>query len=515
MSILDHLKDQSQRQRVGAVGPDARSSDLSSPISESLGDESAPGAATDPPEKSAAASEGIAVSAAYYADWIERLENARTLLPTEAEAFLKNALQQAPADDARIFALAGGSVLLFQDVANWLKLRKALQEETGRIASGEVPPEVARHWLRQLGPPGSRGAVEWADHCRRVADAAEPVGMGLDPLLVAGLQAHPDWARAYLQCGSAKARLGKAHLWVKAGAKPEPKTGKGSHEIPSMGNAEPKNREPANRAATVDLPSHPAPDGSATRKDAIPPPASPPFPSGIPPGTPFATGVAPGTGVGLALGGLAGGFVGGVVGGLKAAVTQAFSKAARVTTAPSPAADGLCEPEPLSRSLVADAESALATLAQAAHHLQRHPTLAVFWRVVDQQAHTRFAGDRAAMFQDLAGRPTHPLRAMFERQRCADPDVARRYEQAQAAFERLQVAWTACARAHQNAGRWAPSPEQLQTLRAACRQVPPGSDRPALIEQVEHLLQALASIVRQAFHRDCAPARSPSTAPAP
>ena len=522
MSILDHLKDQSQRQRGGAVSADAMSSDFPDSTSGPFRDQNTldavyltTGAPVKPISSEAVvAAERASVSTTYYADWIERLEKAQTLPPPQAEAFLKNALQQAPSrsrppsDDARMFALAGGSILLFQDVADWLKLRWALQEATGDIMHGKVPPEVARYWLRELGSAEHQSASQWVDHCRRVADAAIPVGMGLDPRLVAGLQTHPAWARAYLHCGSVKTRLGETHRWVKRGVKPEPDPGKGNPEAPSRNNAGTGHGETTNSAATANPPSGPA-KKSASWREIVPVSTSSPLPLENPTGTPFAAGIAPGTGVGLALGGWAGGFVRGVVGGWKTAVNQAFAQAARVTTM----ADGCGESEPLVHARVADAERALAALIEKTQRLQRHPTLAAFWRVVDQQARIRFAGDRAAVFQDMARRSTHPLRAMFERQRRADPDLARCYAQVHVAFEALHRAWETGVQMSPPAARWTPSPEQIETLRAACRHVPPDSEHPALIDRVERLLQVLTQTVRHAFAGSHAPAHDPSPAP--
>ena len=235
-----------------------------------------------------------------------------------------------------------------------------------------------------------------------------------------------------------------------------------------------------------------------------------------------------GAGVGLVLGGLAGGLVGGVVSGLKAGAAHALAGATRMVSgaAPSPLSpDGFRAKlanvqtharERQTRHAQREAEGALAEFARSAEGLQRHPTLTAFWRDVDQQAGTRFQGNRAAVFQEMAGRAAHPLRVMFDRQTRTDPDVALHYVQAHAAFERLQTVWAACAQAHQKTGQgWAPSPEQMQTLRAACRRVPPSPDRPPLVEQAERLLRALVQTLRQAFDRMRPPAAGSTAAPAP
>ena len=289
MSILDHLKDQSQRQRGSAVSVDAMSSDFPDSTCGPFRDQNTPDVGcltTDAPIKpisseAVAAAECASVSTAYYADWIERLEKARTLPPSQAEAFLKNALQQAPSssrpprDDARMFALAGGSILLFQDVADWLKLRWALQEATGDIMHGKVPPEVARYWLRELSPAEHQTASQWADHCRRVADAAIPVGMGLDPRLVAGLQTHPAWARAYLHCGSVKTRLGETRPRVKQGVKPEPDPGRSNPEVPSRNNGGTGHGETMNSAVTANPQTGPAKKSTSWRETVPVSPSSP------------------------------------------------------------------------------------------------------------------------------------------------------------------------------------------------------------------------------------------------
>lgn len=241
-----------------------------------------------------------------------------------------------------------------------------------------------------------------------------------------------------------------------------------------------------------------------------------------PPAHGMAAGQAPGASMGQTLGNLAGGLAGGLVGGLKSGLSQAFSSLKNVRTPVSdrsahnaPAEFGTSALDPLARSARGTAENALAEFAEAAHGLEQHPHLSTFWREVGAQADTRFGGNRAAVLDAMAADPDHSLQAMFNHQTRVNPDVSLRYEEAHAAFERLQTAWNRCMKAHQNIGKvWAPSFEQSQTLRTACRWVPPGPDRPSLVQETERLLRTLAQTVRQAFDRLRTAAHSSSTAPA-
>ncbi len=558
--ILDDLKKRTVQQRAGAVSPDPGSGGLiregasdaerpitnppTQPASSGKASESANEPDPSKPTRNQARAGPSTVNAAggparpsatagratpaYYAYWIGQLRTLEGLSPDAAAAAVHAAIRHAPAnrrpptEDARLLVLAGGQALPYREVIGWLTLRAALNDH-----EGVVDPEVARYWLRQLGTPAATLTTPdpaWSARCRHIAGAAVKVGQGLSPATVAALAAHPEAARGYLRCAGAKARLSEVDARVvaleAAGNQPDHPTGHDQPTAPAQPAAR-RGSEQSPPVAGVDPNAAEPPSATSTSKER-------PLP--IPPttGSPPVFGATPGAGVGLALGNLAGGLVGGVVGGLKAGAAQAWSSAARtgagetlVPLTPDWFRNKVTDVrnharEHRARHAVEAAERGLAEFAKAARHLHQHPTLAAFWREVDQQAASRFRGDRTAVLQEMAAHSSHPLRALFERQARADPDVALRYEQAHAAFARLQTAWQACAHAHRQVGPgWAPSPEQTRTLRAACRQVPPAPDRPALVEQAERLLRALAQAVRQAFQRNRAPTAGPSTAPAP
>jgi len=452
---IDPLKEQSRQRRRGAApaAPPERESPDDRPAA-------AEGEAPEPPPAAApSGASGASGASGYCAFWIERLESVQGLPPVAAAAAVRDALRAAPAphrppeDDARLFAAAGGRELPYGDVVAWLRLRAAAP-----AAERTLEPEVARFWRDRLGPPPASGAdaVAWSSRCRAAAGAAARVGRSLDPATVAALAAHPDAALGYLSCAASPVH---------------------------------RSAEPA-----AEPPSAPA-DGP--KPAGFPPPAAPVT-------VPAAFGTtAAGSRVGFALGGLVGDVVGGVVDGFKAGVAG-VSKfgfrpgAADEKTTGFRARDG----DPELRRAAADAERALAAFAEAARQLDDHPQLTLFWREVDLQAGERFAGARDGVLREMATRHWHPLHRLFERHAREDPDVALHHWRALDAFGRLQATWKACALAHQNRGeRWAPAPEQTDALRAACRRTPAAGGQPALVDQAERLLRALAQAVREACAR--------------
>lgn len=526
MSTLDHLKAQTEKQRIPVVLPDrlpgeedfdsggAATVTPNAKAAAGNAQEEALAADLDPeadPRRARAGPSIEPISAAYYSYWIEQLEKAHAGSPEFAESFLNAALQNAPlggwpsVDDQRVFGLAGGTLLPFQDVAHWLKLRAVVQAAMGRPVGGGVSPDIAQYWLRQLGPLErieKESTAAWRDRCQHIGQAADRIGKGLPPALVVGLQAHPEWARAYLKCGSAKARLAQVDTRIPAGRRAD-----AERESPIA----PDPTDDRGQGAAT-------PDPTASSPD--PPPASPVIPSGNWPVAGLASGAG---GVGGTLGALAGRWIGGTVAGWKAGFARAVSGAAPLGRS----ADGLREKRAAGpadtreweiHTALAGAQQALTDFTQASQQLQGHPHLVAFWREVDQRAATRFQGDRAALFREMGGgsaNPSHPLRGWLEKSLKADAHLALRYEEAYAAFDRLQAAWRHCAQVHQTAGRrWVPLTEQTTALRAACRQVPPGPDRPVLAEQAERLVRTLVEAIRQAFRRTRPTANGSTAAPA-
>ena len=469
--VLDELKKRSSRQRAGAVSPDPP--------------------ARDPIREDPAAS----VLTGYCRYWIERLGALHEWPRDTAVAAVREAIRNAPVDyrpsveDARLFVWAGGQEGSYREVVGWLKLRDRLTD-----GEGTLDPEVACHWLRQLGAPPTAPDPAWTERCRRIAAEAVQVGKGLSPATVAALEADPEAACGYLRCSGAKARWGEADARVTGREAPDP-----SPDRP------PETDPPAAVAAPARPPAPPA--FGSPGMDTVP-----------------VVGMAPGAGVGLALGGLVGGLFGGAVAGLKAAVSPAVTRAAPVgsgSTAGSP--KGFRDPVAGVRDRVraqhvrraaAEAEDALTEFVRSARYLSQHPQLASFWREIDRRADACFAGDRAGALQEMAGQPLHPLRLLFKRLTRADPDVALHHGRAHTAFERLQSTWESCAATHRKLGtEWAPSAEQLRALRAACQQVPPAEDRPVLVEQAERWLRALTQTLQRAFQR--ADPRAAARPPAP
>lgn len=461
MSSIDRLKEKSRQRRGAAV---------SDPLERERADDPPP---ADPDGAPSPAREPDPRSdlSEYRAFWIGQFEALKDRPPPAVAAAVRDALRDAPAayrpteEDARLFAAVGRD-LSCGDVLGCLRVRAA-------ESAAEVPPDpaAARFWVARLGRPGSNAdPSSWSARCREVARAAEPLGHGLPAPVTAALAAHPGAALGYLNCAALAARAS-------------------------------------------------APSTGATDSDPAAAPLSPPSPlTSIPPP---AGARATGSGVGLALGGVVGGLAAGVVNGFKAGLDHTF----KIGAPPSPprfspawfrqlaaAHQQDAGARELQRA-AAESERALAEFASAARQLRAHPQLSSFWREVDRQAESRFAGARAGVLQEMAGQRLHPLRLLFERQARDDPDVALHHQRALSAFERVKVQWDACALAHRERGQgWAPSPEQSAALREACQKTPAAHGQPSLVEQAERLMRSLAQAVNQAFRRAPAPGagRTPS-----
>ncbi|MEI2806778.1 MAG: hypothetical protein V9G18_12810 [Albidovulum sp.] len=476
---FDHLKAQSQRVRGGAV-PGERPPIAESPTPPGDVDSARATGTTVPPATPPAAftvaSEAspdapTAPEATYFDDWIAQLTALDGLSPEAAQTALRQALQHAPRhrrpsdEDARLFATAGTSTLPYTAVIDWLKIRKAVD-----VHAGCLPHDTARHWLRGMATVSESTADGgWATRCRELAHAAERAGHGLPPVLVEVLAAQsPAAVAGYLRCAALKTRLGEAAMR----STPPP--------------------SPSTTAEAVSSPSATAQE--AGEGPAHPPPASP-WAS-----NPTVSGHPTGGGVGTTLGQFAGGVLGSAVAGFKTGFKSGFYRVVKRSAAATPS-------DPAAR-----AEQALADFEAASRHLERHPHLAAFWREVDRLAQRGGDGRRATVLHELGAQPRHPLRACFERQQAADPDLALRHERAYQAFARLQTVWTHTTHAARADGSgWSPSPAQQSRLRAACLSVPPATDRPVLVECAERLLRDLVHILRQAFQRP----RAGTAGPAP
>ena len=483
---FDHLKAQSQRVRGGAV-PGERPPIEVSPTEP--GDvETAPATGTPPsPATPAAASTAaraaspdapIAPEAAFFDDWIAQLTALNGLSPAAAQSVLRQALQHAPShrrpsdEDARLFATAGTSTVPYAAVIDWLKIRKAVDVDAGRL-----PHDTARHWLRGMATVDG----DWATRCRTLAHTAERAGHGLPPVLVEVLAAQPPAAVAgYLRCAALKTRLGEAAM--RSTPPPPPATEKDSPPSPA---AEKDSPPSAAMAAKPEAPAGP-----------VPPPNAPPWASNPPvSGHPIGGG-----GVSTTLGQFAGGVLGSAVAGFKTGFKSGFYRVVERSSA-TPGTD----------RAAARAEQALADFEAASRPLERHPHLAAFWREVDRLAQRSADGQRSTVFREVNAQPRHPLHALFERQKAADPDVALWHERAHMAFERLQAVWTQTTRALMTDGTgWSPTPAQQDRLRAACLGVPPATDRPVLVACAARLLRDLAFVLRQAFQRPRAGTANPA-----
>ena len=449
---FDHLKAQSQRVRGGAV-PGERPPIEVSPTEP--GDvETAPASAASTAASAASPDAPTAPEVAFFDDWIAQLNALNGLSPAAAPSALRQALQHAPShrrpsdEDARLFATAGTSTVPYTAVIDWLKIRKAVDVDAGRL-----PHDTARHWLRGMATVDG----DWATRCRTLAHTAAQTGHGLPPVLVEVLAAQPPAAVAgYLRCAALKKRLGEAAM----------------------------------RSADIPRPSTTAQEAgegpARVGEGPVPPPNAPPWASNSSvSGHPIGGG-----GVSTTLGQFAGGVIGSAVAGFKTGFKSGFYRVVKRSAAATPS-------DPAAR-----AEQALADFEAASRPLERHPHLAVFWREVDRLAQRSADGQRSTVFREVNAQPRHPLHALFERQKAADPDVALWHERAHAAFERLQAVWTQTTRASMTDGTgWSPSPAQQSRLRAACLGVPPVADRPALVEGAERLLRDLALVLRQAFQR--------------
>ncbi|MEZ5579359.1 MAG: hypothetical protein R3F40_08065 [Candidatus Competibacteraceae bacterium] len=472
---FDHLKAQSQRVRGGAV-PGERPPIEVSPTEP--GDvETAPASAASTAASAASPDAPTAPEAAFFDDWIAQLNALNGLSPAAAQSALRQALQHAPShrrpsdEDARLFATAGTSTVPYAAVIDWLKIRKAVDVDAGRL-----PHDTARHWLRGMATVDG----DWATRCRTLAHTAARAGHGLPTVLVEVLAAQPPAAVAgYLRCAALKTRLGEAAM--RSTPPPPPAAEKDSPPLPA---AEKDSPPSAAMAAKPEAPAGP-----------VPPPNAPPWASNPPvSGHPIGGG-----GVSTTLGQFAGGVLGSAVAGFKTGFKSGFYRVVKRSAAATPS-------DPAAR-----AEQALADFEAASRPLERHPHLAAFWREVDRLAQRSADGQRSTVFREVNAQPRHPLHALFERQKTADPDVALWHERAHMAFERLQAVWTQTTRASMTDGSgWSPTPAQQDRLRAACLGVPPATDRPVLVECAARLLRDLAFVLRQAFQRPRAGTANPA-----
>ena len=146
----------------------------------------------------------------YFAYWIRQLRLADELPSALANRLVRAAIHAAPPAcrpppvEAWMFERATDhdDELDCPLLVGWLRRRRVLGDEAGAL-----DPETARYGYGQRGaPPRSRHA-RWVRRCQAVARAAEPLGFGLPPRLVAAFCAHPAWAHAYLRCATFKAWL--------------------------------------------------------------------------------------------------------------------------------------------------------------------------------------------------------------------------------------------------------------------------------------------------------------------
>ena len=482
---FDHLKAQSQRVRGGAV-PGERPPIEASPT-ESGDVEIAPATGTPPsPATSAAASTAAraaspdaptAPEVTYFDDWIAQLNVLNGLSPAAAQSALRQALQHAPShrrpsdEDARLFATAGTSTVPYTAVIDWLKIRKVADVHAGRL-----PHDTARHWLRGMATVDG----DWATRCRTLAHTAERAGHGLPPVLIEALAAQsPAAVAGYLRCAALKTRLGEAAM--RSTPPPPPAAEKDSPPSPA---AEKNSPPSAAMAAKPEAPAGP-----------VPPPNAPPWASNS-----SESGYPIGGGVSTTLGQFAGGVLGSAVAGFKTGFKSGFYRVVERSAA-----------TPDTDRAAARAEQALADFEAASRSLERHPHLAAFWREVDRLAQRSADGQRSTVFREVNAQPRHPLHALFEGQKAADPDVALWHERAHVAFKRLQAVWTQTTHAAMADGTgWSPTPAQQDRLRAACLGVPPATDRPVLVACAARLLRDLAFVLRQAFPRPRARTANPA-----
>lgn len=472
---FDHLKAQSQRVRGGAV-PGERPPIEASPT-ESGDVETAPASAASTAASAASPDAPTAPEAAFFDDWIAQLTALDGLSPAAAPSVLRQALQHAPShrrpsdEDARLFATAGTSTMPYAAVIDWLKIRKAVDVDAGRL-----PHDTARHWLRGMATVDG----DWATRCRTLAHTAARAGHGLPPVLVEVLAAQPpDAVAGYLRCAALKTRLGETAR--RSTPPPPPAVEKDSPPSPAAEKDLPPS---AAMAAKPEAPAGP-----------VPPPNAPPWASNPP-----VSGYPTGGGVSTTLGQFAGGVLGSAVAGFKTGFKSGFYRVVKRSAA-TPGTD----------RAAARAEQALADFEAASRPLERHPHLAAFWREVDRLAQRSADGQRSTVFREVNAQPRHPLHALFERQKAADPDLALWHERAHAAFERLQAVWTQTTRASMTDGSgWSPTPAQQDRLRAACLGVPPATDRPVLVECAARLLRDLVCVLRQAFPRPRAGTANPA-----
>lgn len=462
---FDHLKAQSQRVRGGAV-PGERPPIEVSPTEP--GDmETAPASAASTAARAASPDKPTAPEATFFDDWIAQLTALNGLSSEAAPSALRQALQHAPGhrrpsdEDARLFATAGTSTVPYAAIIDWLKIRKM----TDDVHGGRLPHDTARHWLRGMATVDG----DWATRCRTLAHTAAQTGHGLPPVLVEVLAAQPpDAVAGYLRCAALKTRLGEAAM--RSTPPPPPAAEKDSPPSAAM-------------AAKPEAPAGP-----------VPPPNAPPWASNPP-----VSGYPTGGGISTTLGQFAGGVLGSAVAGFKTGFKSGFYRVVKRSAAATPS-------DPAAR-----AEQALADFEAASRPLERHPHLAAFWREVDRLAQRSADGQRSTVFREVHAQPRHPLHALFERQKAADPDVALWHERARAAFERLQAVWTQTTHAAMADGMgWSPTPAQQDRLRAACLGVPPATDRPVLVACAEQLLRDLACVLRQAFPRPRAGTANPA-----
>ena len=146
----------------------------------------------------------------YCTHWIRPLRLADELPSVLANRWVRAAIHEAPPScrpppvEAWMFELATdhGEALDCGRLVGGLRLRRVLGDEAGAL-----DPETARYGYGQLGAPPRSRHPRWVRRCQAVARAAELLGFGLSPRLVAAFCDHPAWTHADLRSADFKGML--------------------------------------------------------------------------------------------------------------------------------------------------------------------------------------------------------------------------------------------------------------------------------------------------------------------
>ncbi len=389
----------------------------------------------------------------YFDHWINVLDKAG-LAPElkSAELMVRMAFKNAPpalcpgAADRAVFEIAGSQHLPHRTVAQWLRLRRALNDKVDPITIDQQ-----HYWSSCLQGAPDSPTDRWRTQLLN-AHRAAPENAKLTAQQRATFVQYPQWIYAYLRCEEHKQKLIQAQKAVH------------------------RTTQAAQSAVTQPESAHSVPPqfGSATGdRTAGHPEAKPAY------GSQHGAHMTLADNLGVAL-------------------LAPFKLSHQVSA-------GLLQytRENLQRyrsqragELIAESETALTEFETQTQALREDPAIQPLMQQVRRQAEATHRGDLAALLRSRAY--PEPLRTALAEQLRTQSELAQRFDRIYTTFDKVADSWGRCGRAHARLGqRWEPEAEQQRRLYDACQSVlPDGRYREALIQQAEQLVQALKRLTQ-------------------